>query len=78
MTENLLHDIPGVVIYLNYVLIMCPDDDSHMAVLEEVLHRMEQACLHLSQNMCRFMSNSVEYLGYKVDAEGIQPLPGKV
>ena len=78
MIENLLQDIPGVVIYIDDVLITGSDDKSHMAALEEVLQRMKQAGLRLSRNKCHFMATSVEYLGYKIDAEGLHPLLGKV
>ena len=76
--ENLLQDIPGVVVYIDDVLITGPDESGHIAALEEVLRRMEQAGLRLSKGKCLFMAPSVEYLGYKIDAEGLHPLPEKV
>ena len=76
--ENLLQDIPGVVVYIDDVLITGPDESSHMVALEEVLRRMEQAGLCLSKGKCLFMVPSVKYLGYKIDAEGLHPFPEKV
>ena len=76
--ENLLQDIPGVVVYIDDVLITGHDESTHMAALEEVLKRMEQAGLCLSKSKCWFMAPSVEYLGYKIDADGLHPLPEKV
>ena len=76
--ENLLQDIPGVVVYIDDVLITGPDESGHVVVLEEVLRRMEQAGLRLSKGKCLFMAPSVEYLGYKIDADGLHPLPEKV
>ena len=76
--ENLLQDIPGVVVYIDDVLITGPDESGHIAALEEVLRRMEQAGLRLSKGKCLFMAPSVEYLGYKIDADGLHPLPEKV
>ena len=46
--KNFLQDIPGVVVYIDDVLVTGPNDDSHMASLEEVLRRMEWASLRLS------------------------------
>ena len=76
--ENLLQDIPGVVVYIDDVLITGPDESGHMVALEEVLRRTEQAGLRLSKGKCWFMASSVEYLGYKINAEGLHPLPEKV
>ena len=76
--ESLLQDIPGVVVYIHNVLITGLDESGHIAGLEEVLSRMEQAGLRLSKGKCLFMSPSVEHLGYKIDANGLHPLLEKV
>ena len=60
------------------VLITGPDESGHMVALKEVLRRMEQASLRLSKGKLLFMVPSVEYLGYKIDADGLYPLPEKV
>ena len=39
---------------------------------------MKDAGLKLQQDKCSFMSPSVTYLGYKIDAGGLHPLPEKV
>ena len=75
--ENLLSNIEGVVVYIDDVSITGPDEKKHLAALE-VLERMEKAGLRMQKQKCRFMMNSVEYLGYRVDAEGIHPVPKKV
>ena len=43
-----------------------------------VLQRLEEYGLQVKRGKCRFMRSSVEYLGYKVDNEGIHPLESKV
>ena len=43
--ENLLKDIPGVVIYIDNVLETRTDGSSHLAALEEILHHIEQVGL---------------------------------
>ena len=73
--ENLLQDIPGVVIYIDDILTTGPDGSSHLSALEEVLHRIKQAGLRLNQTKCQFMAATVEFLGYKIDAHGLHPLP---
>ena len=63
--------------YIDDVLISGPID-KHLKLLEEVLKRMKEAGLKLCQDKCSFMSPSVTYLGYKIDAEGLHPLPEKI
>ena len=76
--DNLVQGIPGVVVYIDNVLITGPTNEEHLKSLEEVLKRMKEAGLKLRQDKCSFMSPSVTYLGYKIDAEGLDPLPEKV
>ena len=38
---------------------------------------MKDAGLKLQQDKCSFMSPSVTYLGYKIDAEGLHPYQRK-
>ena len=64
--------------YIDDVLISGPTIDEHLKLLEEVLKRMKKAGLKLCQDKCSFMSPSVTYLGYKIDADGLHPLPEKI
>ena len=45
--ENLLKDIPKVVVYLDDILITGETESEHLATLEEVLQRLAGAGLHL-------------------------------
>ena len=76
--DSLLQGIEGVVTYIDDVLVTGPDDNSHIATLDEVMSRLEKANLRLQKAKCSFMRDSVEYLGYKIDANGVHPLPHKV
>ena len=76
--EKLLHSIPGVVVYIDDILISNPTNDEHLTTLEEVLKRLHDANLRAKKSKCRFLVPSVSYLGYKLDGEGLHPLPEKV
>ena len=76
--DNILQGIPGVMVYLDDILITGPTVSEHLQSLETVLDRLAKAGLHIKKNKCRFMSSSVIYLGHKVDSEGLHPLPDKV
>ena len=76
--ESLLSGIPGVVVYIDDILITGKTEADHLAALEEVLKRLEEAGLRLKKDKCVFLAPSVVYLGYKVDAQGIHPVAEKV
>ena len=76
--ENILRGISKVVVYLDDILITGANDDEHLKHLSEVLSRMQQAGLRLREDKCEFMSPSVVYLGYCIDAQGLHPTRDKV
>ena len=76
--EGLLRDIPGVVVYLDDILITGRTDEEHLAALETVLARLEKAGLRLQRKKCYFMMSSVEYLGHRIDSKGLHPTEEKL
>ena len=76
--EGLLQGIPHVSVYLDDILITGKNDVEHLATLEAVLSRFEEAGLRLKRSKCVFMAPSVEYLGHTIDAEGLHPTASKV
>ena len=76
--DNILKDIPGVIVYLDDILITGSTPHNHLQSLETVLDRLVKAGLHIKKDKCTFMSPSVIYLGHKIDSEGLHPLPSKV
>uniref|UniRef100_A0A1A7YSF0 Gypsy retrotransposon integrase-like protein 1 n=2 Tax=Iconisemion striatum TaxID=60296 RepID=A0A1A7YSF0_9TELE len=76
--ESLLKGIPMVAVYLDDVLVSGVDAADHIKNLDEVLTRLNEAGLRLKRNKCVFMRDEVEYLGYRVDAQGLHPMDKKV
>uniref|UniRef100_A0A3B3B4L9 Gypsy retrotransposon integrase-like protein 1 n=1 Tax=Oryzias melastigma TaxID=30732 RepID=A0A3B3B4L9_ORYME len=76
--ENLLKGIPLVVVYLDDILVSGKDEADHLKNLTEVLSRLEEAGLRLKRSKCEFMQEEVEYLGHKIDAQGLHPVQKKV
>ena len=76
--ESLLSDIPFVAVYIDDILVTGPTDDQHLSTLEEVLKRLQEAGLLLKEKKCIFMAESVTYLGFRIDAQGLHPVPEKV
>ena len=76
--EGMLSGIKGVVVYLDDILVVGETEAEHKAALGEVLKRLEGAGLRLRRDKCTFMAASVTYLGYRIDHQGLHPVPEKV
>ena len=76
--DTLLQGIPGVTCYLDDILVTGRTNDEHLANLEEVLSRLKQHGVRIKKSKCKFMANSVEYLGHKIDADGLHTTDGKL
>ena len=76
--ESLLKDIPNVAVYLDDILITGPTEGEHLRTLELVLHRLSSSGLKLKKDKCSFMNTEVNYLGHKLNAEGVQASDEKV
>ena len=66
--DSLLQGIPGVVVYLDDILVTGPSNCEHLESLKEVLTRLEKA---LNKKKCQFLASEVTYLGYHSDSEGL-------
>ena len=73
--ESILSSIPGVVVYIDDVLVT---GEEHLSALEEVLRRIVESGLRLRKDKCRFLAPSVVYLGHQIDSEGLHPVAENV
>ena len=71
--DSLLKDIPNTMVYLDDVLVTGPTEDEHLQTLDRVLERLVQAGFRLKESKCQFLSDEVDYLGHRIDVEGIHP-----
>ena len=78
LMDVVLQGIPGVICYIDDILVSSKDEESHLKSLEEVLTRLEQHGFRLKQEKCEFLMASVEYLGHQIDKDGIRALPNKI
>ena len=76
--ESLLQGIEGVVVYLDDILITGSTEEKHLKTLDEVLSCLDRAGLRVKRSKCEFMRESVTYLGHRIDANGLHPLPDRV
>ena len=76
--DTLLQGVPNTICYLDDILVTGKNDDEHLRNLEEVLRRLQQNGLRVKPAKCSFMQSSVEYLGHRIDAEGVHTTTRKV
>ncbi|XP_046555656.1 uncharacterized protein K02A2.6-like [Haliotis rubra] len=76
--ENLLRGLPRVLVRVDDILITGRNRKEHLATLDKVLQRLAEAGLKLKRKKCIFLAQEVVYLGYRIDKEGIHPVPEKV
>ena len=76
--DQILPKFPGVVCYLDDILVTGKDERKHLKNLEAVLRKLSKHNLRIKSSKCKFMQKSAEYLGQVVSAEGIQTSQQKV
>ena len=76
--ESVLQGIPGIMVYLDDILVAGKDEEQHLKRLEVVLQRLQDAGLRLKDSKCEFLVASVTYLGYRIDANGLHPVNEKI
>ena len=72
-----MRDVPGVIVYLDDILISAQSEKEHLNRLKKVLTKLQRVGLWLKREKCVFMTSSVVYLGHVVDTEGLPLLPEK-
>ena len=70
--------VPGIVAYLDNVLIHSADLDSHINLLNLVFSAHKEAGIRLNASKTHLFQEEVEYLGHLVSAEGDKLIPSYV
>ena len=77
--SNLMCDLEFVRAYIDDLLIISKGDwDEHLNKLEQVFERLRSAGLKVNAKKCSFGTDKLEYLGYLISKQGIQPIPKKI
>jgi RNase H-like domain found in reverse transcriptase/Reverse transcriptase (RNA-dependent DNA polymerase)/Integrase zinc binding domain len=66
------------LVYLDDILCMAPDFETHQSRLGQVLLRFRESGLKLNPDKCTFGYQKIKILGYIVDEVGISPDPKKL
>lgn len=70
--ETLLRGIPNVMNFMDDIVVTGPDFQSHLRTLETVLKKLQSVGLRLNINKSCFFMESISYLGFTIDKEGLR------
>ena len=76
--DTILQGVPRALCYIDDILVTGASDEEHLTNLEAVFSRLQSHGIRMKKSKCFFMQDSMEYLGHRVDAEGLQASPKKV
>ncbi len=66
------------LIYLDDIIVFSKTKEEHLTNLECIFDLLKDADLKLDLSKCKFMCESVQYLGHVISAQGITPDPEKI
>ncbi len=67
----------GLFLYLDDLIVVSKNLDSHLQQLSLVLQKLTQAGLKAKLTKCEFLKSRNEFLGHSVDGDGIHTLDWK-
>ena len=78
LMDGVLGDLPFCACYVDAILVFSRNTEEHHHHLRAVLQRLHDNGLVVRRDKCLFGATSVEFLGHKITATGVSPLPSKV
>ena len=76
--DQTIADIPGVMCYLDDLVVTGKSDEEHLSNLQKTLDRLRMAGFHLKMKKCKFFQSEIQYLGHVIDKDRIRHLPEKL
>ena len=76
--DQILQGLDGVMCYLDDILVCGKTDVEHLDNLRKVLERLQDRGVRVKKSKCSFLKSSVQYLGHRIDAEGIHATNDKI
>jgi transposase InsO family protein len=76
--ESLMASKPGVLVFADDILVSGPDKESFLLNLSTVLSALQQSGLRLNRDKCSWNMKEINYLGFRVNADGISPRKDKL
>lgn len=71
LMDTVIQGNPGVICYIDNILVTGKEDGSLLRSLEQVSDQLEQQDVQLKQEKCNLLLLAFEYLGHHISKEGI-------
>ena len=71
--NHIFGDLPFVSVYLDDIVVLSDDPQQHQQHLKAVFDRLSKYKIKIRPDKCFFAAQSVEYLGFQIDARGCRP-----
>ena len=78
LMDEILGDLPRVFVYIDDILVASETPEQHLEDLNLVFKTLAENGLVVNRAKCALGKPSIEFLGYRVDATGVSPLPDRV
>ena len=78
LMDRVLAGVECAFPYLDDIFIFSKGEEEHRTHLALVLQRLQEAGLAANAEKCEFGKPELDFLGHRVTAGGIEPLPGRV
>ena len=75
---QVLSGLPGVVYYIDDILVTGRTREEHTKNLRAVLQRIREYGLRLKKSKCQFFMRELEFLGHSITPEGVKPTKSRV
>ena len=78
MMDEILEGLPHVFVYIDDILVASETEEQHLQDLDAVFKQLDANGLVVNRQKCVLGKPSLEFLGYRVDKDGISPLGDRV
>ena len=73
--QEVFHDLPYVLIYLDDIVILSDSEEEHSKHLQSVLQRLKEYNIKIRLDKCSFPVDELEYLGHIVNGQSCRTTP---
>lgn len=78
LMDGVLRDVPCTFVYLDDVLVSSKSPEEHHEHLRQVFQLLSSNGLVINKAKCIFGTSQLDFLGHRISAEGIQPIPDRI
>ena len=78
MMSHILAGVGNIFCYLDDILIFNSTEEDHIKTIDTLLKRLNDNDLTVSLDKCQFAAEELDFLGYRVNGQGVRPIHKKI